>query len=185
MKFKTIPILFIAGLLFFTAACGLFSDVTTTGLLVTLTREFPVVADSSVSGSDTVFAEQEIDALDNKDFASNRSKILEVEFQKLEYMVKDLKEGTGDSLIHGKFEFFHPGDQKFYLLAADSNRKFRNGLNFQINADPLAASKLSGLFKNGSSSGSKVKFLFTCRMNKRPLNFIIAPKIFLNLKNKL
>lgn len=189
MKYKRIAIfcsIFLLGL--FQFSCDKIKEAGSTSIRITLSEDFRLKADTSSNDSlnqAEILVEQEIDAIQNRDFALNRSKLLEVEFDKLEYLVKELSAGSADSLIYSSFEFFSPADGRYEVLASENNRKLTPQLNSALNIRPEAAAKFIGLIKNAASGGDKIKILFRGKMNKRPVDFIIAPSIFLNLKTKL
>lgn len=169
-------------------SCDIFKEAGSTSVRINLSEDFRVQADTSSNDSlnqAEIRVEQEIDAIANRDFAINRSKLLDVEFDKLEYLIKEVASGTADSLLYASFEFYSPETGTYLILASDEKRKLTPQLTVAPSFDPATARKLTELVRNSAGNGNKIKFLFRGKVNKRPVNFIIAPSIFLNLKTKL
>ena len=180
---------FIPVLLFITAftlnSCKKISDLNFTLLRVPLSQDFRMQLDTIGGGSpDSAFFSitKSFDLKSNMDYLTSRSKLLQVDIEKVEYQIKYVGEGSGDSLIEAKFEFKESGAANFQLLTSDSNRKLVKDLVKEMSVDVAANQKLAEIFK---SNNPVVEIRCSGRMNKRPLDFIIAPVIHLSLKNKI
>jgi|GEM_PF-3627956 hypothetical protein len=184
MKQNLSIIIFQLGLFLILFGCQDISNPAISVLKVTLSEDFSIRADSATSPSDSaVFVStQKFDANSNTDFLSNRSKMTEIEVEKLKYLIKEVAPGTADSLLEGRFEFLNPVTGQYETLAEDLNRKLYNGLEVQIPVRTEASQNLIAIFK---SSVPTVEIRMKGKMNKRPINLIIAPQIQLSLKVKI
>ncbi len=153
-------------------------------LKVNLSENFEIKADSAISQADSAvfLSSRKIDANSNADFFSNRSKMTELEIEKLKYLVKEVAAGSSDSLIEARFEFLNPATGQFETLAEDLNRKLYAGLEVQIPLMTEASQNLIGILK---SSSPAVEIRIKGKMDKRPISIIIAPQIQLSLKVKI
>ena len=181
-KLKSIAFSFFPLLVFF--SCDKISDLNLTLIRVPLTRSFEIKIDSAgpLADSASFSITKEFDPATENDYATNKSKLVEVQVDRIEYHIKSIASGTGDSLIEASFEFLNPSTGQYELLASDRNRKLSQDLVAELQLDKNAAARLASLFQ-GASPATQIR----CRgrMNKLPLNFIIAPTIHLSLKSKI
>lgn len=168
----------------FFVSCDRIPDPTLTLLRVPLSQDITVRVDSVGGSSDSALfvASISLDANNNADFFSNRSKLAEVDIEKITYRVKEISSGSADSLIEGKFEFLNPSSGQFEVLTEDNNRKLAVDQVVQINIKPEAKSRLISIL---SSSSPKFDVRMRGKMNKIPISLIIALEIQLSLKTKL
>jgi hypothetical protein len=172
------------GLFLISSACKEISVPSISILKVTLSENFELKADSAINPADSAvfISSRKIDPNSNADFFSNRSKMTELELEKLKYLVKEVAVGTADSLVEARFEFLNPATGQFEILAEDVNRKLYGGLEVQIPVRMEASQNLIGILK---SSSPAVEIRMKGKMDKRPISIIIAPQIQLSLKVKI
>ena len=181
---RIVPLVLVS-LAFSLSSCKKLSDLNFTILRVPLSQDFRMQVDTIAGGSsDSAFFSitKSLDLNSNMDYLTSRSKLLQVDIEKVEYQIKYIGEGSGDSLIEAKFEFRESGATNFQLLTSDSNRKLVKDLVKEMPVNAEEKQKLAEIFK---SNNPIVEIRCSGRMNKRPLDFIIAPVIHLSLKNKI
>jgi hypothetical protein len=168
----------------FLSSCKDFSVPPVSVLTFALSGNLELKADAAGSPADSAvfISSLRIDANSNADFFSNRSKMTELELEKLRYQVKEVAAGTADSLIEARFEFLNPATGQFEILAEDLNRKLYQGLEVQIPLQAEARQRLIGILK---SSSPAFEIRMKGKMDKRPINLIIAPQFQLSLKVKI
>jgi len=181
---RIVPLVLVS-LAFSLSSCKKLSDLNFTILRVPLSQDFRMQVDTIAGGSpDSAYfsISKSFDLNSNIDYLTSRSKLLQVDIEKVEYQIKYIGEGSGDSLIEAKFEFRESGATNFQLLTSDSNRKLVKDLVKEMPVNAEEKQKLAEIFK---SNNPIVEIRCSGRMNKRPLDFIIAPVIHLSLKNKI
>lgn len=144
----------------------------------------PVESEFRIASSDSLAERSEfVDASTNSDYINNRSKIENIEIDRLEYQVKSIEAGTADSIIEGRIEYLNPanGNQP-ELLTTLNNKKFNVNVAQDLAFEPAVAEKLITIFK---SNDPKVTLRVKARVNKKPVNVLLALKFYLKLKIKI
>ena len=129
--------------------------------------------------SSGVVLEQTIDANSNTDFLTRKSKLVDVQIEKLEYQVKTIAPNTADSLVSIEISYKKPGTTEYVVIASDQNRKLSIGSKVSLNLSAAAATGLANVFK---SSDPKTDVRISATMNKVPVDISIAPIIHILLK---
>ena len=127
----------------------------------------------------SVVLEQTIDANSNTDFLTRKSKLVDVQIEKLEYQVKTIAPNTADSLVSIEISYKKPGTTEYVVIASDQNRKLSIGSKVSLNLSAAAATGLANVFK---SSDPKTDVRISATMNKVPVDITIAPIIHILLK---
>lgn len=184
MKLTLSNVILQIGLFFVLLSCEDISNPAISELRISLTEDFSMQADSSGTPADSagIYATKKFDANANADFFSNRSKMTTVEIEKLSYQVKAVAAGTSDSLVEGRFEYLNPASGQFELLAEDQNRKLLPGLSVDL---PLNAGVNQNIASILTSSVPEIEIRMRGKMDKLPINLIIAPQIQLKIKVKI
>jgi len=159
------------------SSCNELENINLTDVSAPLESEFVVFTTDS-----TVEKVEFIDASTNSDYVNNRSKIDDVEITRLEYQIKSINPTSADSLIEGRFEFLNPVTNAYETLSNVNNKKLKLNISYEMPFDPIVAQKMIGVFK---SSDPKVQIRFKASANKKPVDFLIALKLYLKLKVKI
>ncbi len=142
---------------------------------------FPLNKDFSISSttSDSIALTQSIDANGNSEFSTRRSKLVDIQIERLEYEVKTIAPGTADSLVKIEISYSKPGTNEFVLIASDQNRKLSLGRKVSLSFNGASATGLANILK---SSNPKVELRISAKMVSAPVDITIAPIIHILLK---
>ena len=143
---------------------------------------FPLDKDFKISSSssDSITIIQNIDANSNSEFSTRRSKLVDIQIERLEYEVKTIiAPGTADSLVNIEISYRKPESNEFVVIASDQNRKLTFGKKVSLNFNSAAATGLANILK---SSNPKVELRISAKMDSAPVDITIAPIIHILLK---
>ena len=127
-----------------------------------------------------VTLDQTIDANSSTDFLTRRSKLVDVQIEKLEYEVKLIgPDNAADTLKSIEISYKKPGTTDYVVIASDQNRKLSIGNKVSLNFSASAATGLANVFK---SSDPKADIKISATMNKVPVDITIAPIFHILLK---